>query len=145
MSAPINNLLSRLDGVKRTGPNRWVARCPTRADKHPSMAIRELDDGRILIHDFGGDSVEEILSSIGLTFTNLYPPRADDPAYVGKPERRPFSSDDALRCLDLEATVVYVFASDMAKGLTLTQEHRERLLLAAGRISAAMGAIWHGR
>lgn len=61
----IDSLLSRLERVRRTGPNTWLASCPTREDKRPSMTIRELDDGRILIHDFGGDAPTEILAAIG--------------------------------------------------------------------------------
>ncbi len=39
-------LLSRLDGACRTGPGRWIARCPAHDDRHPSLAVRELEDGR---------------------------------------------------------------------------------------------------
>ena len=62
----IDNLLSRLHKVKKTGPDRWLACCPAHEDKTPSMAIRELGDGRILIHDFAGCSVEAILDAVGL-------------------------------------------------------------------------------
>jgi len=47
-------VLDRLDKVKQTGPDRWIACCPAHDDKSPSLAVRELDDGRILLHDFGG-------------------------------------------------------------------------------------------
>lgn len=66
-------LLLRLDGVKRTGPNRWIGRCPAHDDRSPSMAVRELDDGRVLVHCFAGCSVEEILSAAGLEFHALFP------------------------------------------------------------------------
>jgi DNA primase len=42
-------LLAHLDKVRRTGAGRWIARCPAHDDKSPSLAIRELDDGRTLI------------------------------------------------------------------------------------------------
>ena len=38
-------LLSRLDSVKRTGPDRWIGRCPAHEDRSPRMAVCELDDG----------------------------------------------------------------------------------------------------
>lgn len=79
--------LSCLEGVKRTGAYRWLARCPAHADKHPSLAIRELDDGRVLAHCFAGCPIESVLTAVGLTLTHLHPPRAPD--YVCKPERRP--------------------------------------------------------
>ena len=42
-----DKLLSRLQRVKRTGPGKWGASCPTREDKSPSLAIAEKDDGTV--------------------------------------------------------------------------------------------------
>ncbi|HIK68234.1 MAG TPA: DNA primase, partial [Flavobacteriales bacterium] len=47
----INNLINRLDKVKQTGKDRYIARCPSHEDRSPSLAIREVDD-RVLIHCF---------------------------------------------------------------------------------------------
>lgn len=142
----IDALLSRLERVKRTGSNTWVASCPTRDDKRPSMTIRELDDGRVLIHDFGGDSPAEILAAIGLTFDALFPPRNADPAHVGKPERKPFPAADILRAIGFEALVVGCAASTMATGKSLAAIDHDRLLVAVGRIQAALdaGGLIHG-
>lgn len=139
-------LLSKLEGVRRTGSGTWIARVPTREDRHPSMTIRELDDGRLLIHDFGGDSPAEILAAIGLTFSDLFPPRAPDPASVGKPERRPFPAVDILRAVAFEALVVGCAASTLGAGGVLTDHDRKRLMLAARRIQAAVdaGGLNHG-
>lgn len=141
----IDALLSRLDRVKRTGPNTWLASCPTRDDKHPSMTIRELDDGRILIHDFGGDSPAEILAAIGLTFDALFPEPIRTMT-AGKPERRPFPAADVLRAIAFEALVVGVAASAMLAGEPLNTVDRERLMLAVSRIQAALdaGGLNHG-
>lgn len=141
---PIDRLLSSLDRVRRTGPSTWVASCPTREDKHPSMTIRELDDGRCLIHDFGGDSVEEILGALGLTFSDLYPPRVS--SHHVKGERRPFPAADILRAISFETLVVGCAASSMLAGETFTQTDRDRLLVAVGRIQAALdaGGLVHG-
>lgn len=134
-------LLSRLDGVKRTGAGRWIARCPAHADKHPSLAIREMDDGRVLVHDFAGCSVEEILGSLGLTFDALYPERALD--HQRKPERRPFSAADALRCVAFEAMLAAVAASNVAQRIPMSEPERLRLHQAAGRISHALEVALH--
>ena len=130
------NLLSRLGRVRRTGPDRWIASCPTRDDKHPSMTIRELPDGRVLLHDFGGDSVDEILAALGMGMSELFPPRLEAPG-PGKPhrERRPFDPLDVLRVLDFEACIVLVFAADMLAGKTI--EDFDRLQLAVDRITDA--------
>jgi hypothetical protein len=138
---PVDALLTRLDKVKRTGPDRWVARCPAHDDRGPSLSIRELEDGRVLLHDFGqGCAVADIVAAVGMELSDLFPPR---PLHEGrKPERRPFSSDDALRCLDFEATLIHLAACDMAAGNTLSDDDRARLALAARRIHDAIGAVW---
>lgn len=145
--SPIDRLLPLLDRVKRTGPSTWMASCPTREDKHPSMTIRELDDGRVLLHDFGGDSVEEVLAAIGLTFSDLYPPRPVDPAYIGKAERRPFPCADSFRAVAFESTIVALAGAAIIAGEPLTKSDKDRLLVAVERINdalAAAGVSQHG-
>ena len=131
-------LLSRLSGVKRTGSGRWIARCPAHDDKRPSLAIRELDDGRVLLHDFAGCDVGNVLAAVGLTFNDLYPERA-----LGdhKPrERRPFNPTDVLQCVAFEALVASVAAADIAKDLRISDKDRERLILAVSRLQTAAEA-----
>ena len=133
-------LLSRLDKVKRTGPDKWVARCPAHDDRGPSLAVRELEDGRVLVHCFAGCSVDEVVGTVGLEMSDLFPPR---PLQDGrKLERRPFSADDALRCLDFEATLVLVAAQDVLAGKPLSGADHERLAVAVERINLAKGAVW---
>ncbi|MHB1188755.1 DNA primase [Thiobacillus sp.] len=142
-----DTLLSRLDGVKRTGQGRWMARCPAHQDKRPSLSVRELDDGRVLVHCFSnGCSAHEIVSAAGLEISDLFPPRPDDPAQFGKPERRPFPAADILRAVAFEALVVGCAASAMLAGEPFTQTDRDRLLVAVGRIQAALdaGGLNHG-
>ncbi len=136
----VDHLLARLDRVKRTGTDRWIASSPTREDKRPSLTIRELPDGRVLMHDFGGDSVEEILAAIGLEMSDLFPPR---PLMDGrKPERRPFSAEDALRCISFEARLVHLAALETLEGKALSDTDFERLVLAMERIKAAEEVVW---
>lgn len=136
----VDTLLSRLDRVKRTGPDRYIARCPAHEDKGPSLSIRALADGRTLVHCFGGCDVSDVLAAAGMAMEDLFPPR---PLHDGhKRERRPFSADDALRCLDFEATLVLVAAQDVLAGTPLSDADRERLAVAVERITLAKGASW---
>lgn len=130
-------LLSRLDAVKQTGGDRWIARCPAHEDSRASLSIREMEDGRILVHDFAGCSVEKIVSAIGLDMSDLFPERE---LQHGKPERRPFPAADVLRCVIFEALVVATAAESMAGGEVLTQPDLDRLRLASARLQAARGA-----
>jgi type IV pilus biogenesis protein CpaD/CtpE len=133
-------LLSKLDGVKRTGPGRWLAKCPAHEDRRASLAIRESDDGRTLAHCFAGCSIHEVVAAAGLEISDLFPPRSADPAHAGKMERRPFPAADILRAVAFEALVVGCAASTLGAGGVLTDADRTRLLLAAQRIQAALDA-----
>ena len=97
--------------------------------------MRELDDGRVLIHCFAGCSVAEVLRSVGLDFDSLYPERSIE---HGRGVARPFSALDALRCIAFEATLAAVAASNLAHGTPFSRADRMRLLQAAGRIHHAL-------
>jgi hypothetical protein len=131
-------LLAHLDKVRRTGASRWIARCPAHDDKSPSLAVRELDDGRVLIHCFSGCSAADVLRAAGLDFDALFPER---PIGDRKPERRPFSAADALRCLAFEGTVILLAAQDASEGRALSAGDVERLAVAIGRVSTALEAV----
>jgi len=131
----VETLLARLDKARRTGAGRWIARCPAHDDRTPSLSIRELDDGRILLHCFSGCSVHDVLSAVGLEMDALFP---DRPIGDKKPVRRPFAAIDALRCLAFEGLVVFLAAKDVRAGKTLHDEDIERLGLAVSRINAAL-------
>lgn len=131
---PAETFLSRVEGVRRTGPGRWVFKVPTREDKRASGTARELEDGRLLIHDFGGSSAADILAAVGLELADLFPDRLMD---CGKPEKRPFGAMEALRCTAFEALVVLAAANAMREGKPLPDGDRERLLLATKRLQHA--------
>lgn len=133
-------LLSRLDRVKRAGPQRWLARCPSHDDSSPSLSIRELDDGRILLHDFAGCSVEEILGAVGLTFDSLFPERAID--HHLKRERKPFFPSDVFEIALREITIASVIACDMHKNKLVDEAGYLRLLTACGRLNDIAGAAY---
>jgi hypothetical protein len=131
---PAENFLPRLQRVKRTGPGRWIASSPTREDRHPSLAIRELDDGRLLVHDFGGDDVSQVLAAVGLDLTDLYP---DSRESMTKPVRRPFNASDVLALMAFEASVAVVVCSDVLRNRAVSENDFDRLLEAARRLGHA--------
>jgi len=130
----IDDLLHRLERVKQTGPDRWTARCPAHNDKGPSLAIRETDDGRVLIHCFAGCDTHSILAAVGLDMTALFPER---PTSHGKPTRRPFPATDVLRCLSAEVNVIAIGAAMLERGELVTGSDLERFYLACRRVQNA--------
>ena len=142
-------LLDRLEAVRRTGPGRWLARCPAHEDRSPSLSIREADDGRVLIHCFAGCGAAEIVAAVGLDLADLFPPDpAWRPATATSPRttdrRRPrISAADALTVLDHEALVVELITREVESGRPVEDRHREDLSLAATRI-ATVRRHWMG-
>ena len=135
MSADI--LLQHLNKVKRTRRGTWLACCPSHDDKTASLSIRELDDGRLLVHCFAGCDVNEIVESVGLTLSDLFPPPETSQRF-SKGERRPFPAADILRAILGEAKIVYMGAKHISGGNPLSGDSLKRLLLAVSRIQAAL-------
>ena len=70
---PIDIFLSRLPAYTRSGPASFKACCPAHDDKTPSLSIKRLPDGRLLIHCFAGCGAIDVLDSMGLDYGDLYP------------------------------------------------------------------------
>lgn len=134
------NLIDRLKGVRQTANNRWVASCPAHDDRSPSLAVRKLDDGRILLHDFGGCATTDVLAALGLELKDLYPERFTMTSLPGQRPNHWHASREALRALRQEVLVVAIAAENVAGDIILSDDDRDRLLLAAQRIRSAAEA-----
>jgi len=130
----IDNLINRLSKVKRTGNGQYIACCPAHDDKSPSMTIREVDDGRILLHCFGGCDTESILGALGLEFSDLFP---EPLLHRAKPLKRPFNAFDVLACVRFESRLTALASFNIANGIPMTEEDKARLLVAAQRLNEA--------
>jgi hypothetical protein len=133
--ANVDRLLASLDKVKRTGEGRWVACCPAHADRSPSLSIRYIDD-KVLLHCFGGCAVDEVVSSIGLTLTDLMPERV--PFLGSKPVKTRIPASDFLEFIHHEATIVTMVAGAMMRGNTLSGEQFLRLIEAYEHLEDAV-------
>ena len=136
-------LVSRLEKAKRIGSGRWQACCPAHPDRTPSLRIRELDDGRVLVKCFGQDcAFEDIVAAAGVDMDEMFPPTP--PRVEGfRPERRPFFREDVFDLALHEFTVASLVAFDIHKDKTVSEDDYARLLVAAERLqnigSAAYG------
>ena len=131
----LDNLLSRLMKVKKTGNGSFIACCPAHQDKSPSITIREVEEGKLLIHCFAECSVENIIGAIGLDFSDIMPDKADDE--IRKSRKIPFSPADVLACVKSDARYLYLVFCDMDKGNILTKDQIEFAKKAAARIYSA--------
>lgn len=120
-------LVERCDYSKQTGKGQWLCRCPAHDDRSPSLSVKEGDDGRVLLHCFAGCGASEILDSVGLDYSSLFPD-TDNHRYEPirrreKPSQK--SYDEAfVECLE----------NDMKAGKRLTKEHKEKYWMAKRRM-----------
>jgi len=131
---PIENTLSRLEKPRQRQPGQWSARCPAHPDKSPSLSIRETPDGAVLLHCFGGCETAEIVASLGLELSDLFPPR-DKRTGTPKKIANLLTAGQALELLATETLFVAVAIGNFFHGMTLTQVDIDRLTTAAGRIA----------
>ena len=132
----IDVLLDRLDGVKETGHGKYLSRCPAHDDRSPSLAIKDGDDGRVLIHCFAGCETEDVLSAIGMTFSDIMPERVGT-KHSYRPVHNRISPRDVLATLDHESLVVAMIGADFIKRQSLDDATWKRLASSVNRINSA--------
>lgn len=131
-------LLDRLERVKQTGVGRWLARCPAHQDRSPSLSIRQLDDGRVLLHDFAGCSTADVLVAVGLTLSDLFQkPLVHSLArpHHGMPPR------EILEALDHETLVAVLILDEIVTHRRANESQVRRLAQASARIGVARDMV----
>jgi len=94
---PAELLLARLDRVKQTGPDSWLACCPAHDDRNPSLSIKLVPD-RLLVKCMAHCETGDVMAAVGLSLSDLF----DRPlTHNGKPldhrqRRRYGQAQDAL-------------------------------------------------
>lgn len=126
-------LIARLSGVRATASDRWIALCPAHPDRSPSLHIREVDDGRVLIKCFAGCGAIDVLDSLSLNWSALFPENGHRPAPATQ-SRIP--SSDLLKIIREESLVVAIVASEMLSARTISETDWHRLSVAVGRIES---------
>ncbi|MCL4780334.1 MAG: DNA primase [Gammaproteobacteria bacterium] len=132
-------LLARLSGVREAGPGRWMARCPAHEDKRPSLSIRELSDGRVLVHCFGACQVGDVLAAVGLTLTDLFRDRAR--CHHARPSKTTIPSSDLLLMVEEDVLVASLVAAKFLEAGTLTEDDWQQLVGASRRLGWAAAEI----
>lgn len=128
------HFIERLQGAQSRGEGRWVARCPAHEDRTPSLSVREVEDGMIILHCFAGCSAEAIVAAMGLQMANLF--QAKRPASMRGPAAR-LPAREILELIDQEVLLIALTALDLAEQGFLSEEAYERLFIAAARIGQA--------
>ncbi|WP_321947083.1 DUF3631 domain-containing protein [Paraburkholderia sp. J10-1] len=98
-------ILDRLDGVRQTGPNQWVACCPAHDDRDPSLSISAKSDGEVLLHCHAGCDFRDVLRGMGFDSRNI-------PRVVPLPEanRKRQDATREMRAKDAATKAVAILA-----------------------------------
>ena len=73
-NTPLERVLERLDQPRKQAGS-WIARCPAHNDHTPSLSVRESPTGNALVYCHAGCSTPDVVTALGLTFTDLFPPK----------------------------------------------------------------------
>lgn len=125
------DLPALLDGYRETAPNRGIARCPAHDDSSPSLSVRELDDGRTLIHCFAGCDALSVVHALGLEMADLFPERLD---HHFKRTQSRIPASDRLELIEHEAMTVGLITGRFMESRTLNESEWARLAVAISRI-----------
>ncbi len=129
-------LLDRLAGVRQIKHDAWMAQCPVHEDRRPSLSVRELSNGTVLVHCFAGCATREVVAVVGLEMHDLFSQtrhRPSDPCRA-RQRWRP-SAGDLLSLLHEELCVVVLLVADIVDGKNVTDENWQRLAVAANRLA----------
>ena len=113
----LENLLSRFEGVKSTGRDRWTCKCSAHDDKSPSMHIKLMDDGKVLINCKAGCDTYSILQAVGLDWDAIMP---ESPTHQRqKPQKRVIYATEALELIRFESQIIMACAYQLNKNKPL--------------------------
>jgi hypothetical protein len=135
-------LLSRLQGVKKTGNNRWIALCPAHDDRSPSLGIGIGKNGGVLCLCRAKCPIDKVLDAVQLSLSELFPERLPD----CKGQKPYLLKSEALSMVRREVMLVAMCGSRLLEG-KLTDADRGRLFTAVGRIESVFSeaGISHGK
>lgn len=153
---PIDTVLDRLDRVKATGPDTWLASCPTSAHKHGDrsrgLSVREGDDARVLIHCHAGCPVHEVVAALGIELSDLFPQRQIDYPHhaphkgiIGRGRIKRIPWRDLFEGIQRDLRVCSLAFTDLAAGKPFSQADALSIAKLAGHLADEISEVLHER
>lgn len=131
------DFVSRLEKVRKAGEQSWTARCPSHADKGPSLKVTD-KDGAILIHCFAGCSPGDVVAAMGLKLSDLFPPR--NPREAAQYAREKFAKV-TIKEFRHEVTLALIILSDLSQRKALTELDAARAIKARDSLNRFLSRI----
>lgn len=129
-------ILSRLNKVRKSSNNSWMACCPAHDDNTPSFSIKDNGNGKLLFNCLAGCANEDILGALGMDWADIMSPNQPKEHFVKSTKQRVYATD-ALRAIRFEARIVCLAAYDLRNGIKPNEVDMKRLELAIERINTA--------
>lgn len=134
----IQELLSRLNDVKKRSGNGYIARCPAHDDKNPSLSVGLSDNGKIiLIHCHAGCADADILGKLGLKMSDLFIKDTPGSAVQTKTTRYEYRDEDGT----LLYTKIRYDKPDGSKTFGYLQPNGSKKLKGAKRVPYNLPAV----
>ena len=141
----IADILPKLEKVKAgRGRGQWLACCPAHQDREPSLALKELSDGMVMLHCWSGCDAREIVNAIGLDMRSLYPPMQE--SIQGRNVKQAMPSWKRQQFVDLfnfERLVANIFRADVRRNHFNQGDDLNRFFVACERMRRVQGVL-HG-
>jgi hypothetical protein len=139
----IADILPKLEKVKAgRGQGQWLACCPAHSDNDPSLALKELPDGMVMLHCWSGCDTKSIVNAIGLDMRSLYPEPEPLQGFNVKPAMPSWRRKQFVDLYKFERLIANIFRSDVRNNRFKVKD-LDRFFLACERIRKA-GAVLHG-
>lgn len=72
VGSPIENVLSKLHGVRQINAANWKGLCPAHPDNSPSLDATEFDNGNVGLICRTGCKTQDVVHAMGLTMADLF-------------------------------------------------------------------------
>lgn len=128
---PARRVLARLERVVDRGYGQFFACCPAHDDTNPSLSIKVLDDGRVLIHCFAGCTIDQVLMASHLELSDLYP----DGSHPAMRESVRWNYRDLLLLARREMQVAVIAIDRVLNDQPIDETDRGRLVAAHSRLA----------
>jgi hypothetical protein len=131
----VDKLLNNLTKVQRKANSAWMACCPAHDDRSPSLSIKDIGDGKLVLKCFAGCETIDVLGAIGLDWEDVMPPKQPvERIQTVKSQKPTIYATDALRVVKTEAQIITMAAMDITKGRKINEPEMARIKLAMERI-----------
>ena len=139
MSDRLSTLLSRLNGVRERRNGSWLACCPVHKggrERTPSLLVKYLPPGQIVVCCAAGCESSEVLTAIGLDLAYLCPAHlVGKPAGAPQPARPMITLRERLDTLTHELHDAWAVLSDVAGGHEIGPTLRARARASRDRLA----------